>query len=224
MSNPRANSILASFASVIAPRARVIDIGAGKGWLAHALARQLYARVTMVDVASYNQSALPLTVCDSRALAFADGSFDYAILSFVLHHTPKPEAILREALRVARAVVVIENDVRGAARQWLTRAIDSYPALRYGTPPCYLAQPRDAWLKLFAQFPVEAQVLSEFSLEYGFFRNFTTYLRKRRERHYDSQRTIQTESRTLRIVHAASAGKPRTDAENSKRCRGDFLA
>jgi 2-polyprenyl-3-methyl-5-hydroxy-6-metoxy-1,4-benzoquinol methylase len=181
MNNSRANALLTSFAPVITPRSHIIDIGAGKGLLAQAIARQLDARVTMVDVASYNQSALPLTVCDSRALAFADSSFDYAILSFVLHHTPKPEAILREALRVAREVVVIENDVRGAARQWLTRAIDSYPALRYGTPPCYLAQPRDAWMRLFAQFPVEARVVSEFGLEYGFFRNFTVVLTASRD-------------------------------------------
>ncbi|MEW5717566.1 MAG: class I SAM-dependent methyltransferase [Chloroflexota bacterium] len=180
--NARANAILASFAAALQPRARILDIGAGKGLLAQTIARQFDARVTMVDVTSYNQSDLPLTVCDSRALAFADDSFDFAILSFVLHHTPKPETILREALRVARQVIVVENDVRGAARQWLTRAIDSYPALRYGTPPCYVAQPRDAWLKLFAQFPVEARVLSEFSLEYGFFRNFTVVLTASRDR------------------------------------------
>ena len=173
----RANAILASFASAIQPHSRIIDIGAGKGLLAQAIARQFDARVAMVDVASYNQSDLPLTVCDSRALAFADDSFDYAILSFVLHHTCNPDAILREALRVAREVIVIENDVRGVARQWLTRVIDSYPALRYGTPPCYIAQPRDEWMKLFAQFPAEARGLNEFSLEYGFFRNFTVILR-----------------------------------------------
>ena len=174
--NERANAILASFASAIQPRSRILDIGAGKGLLAQAMARQLNARVTMVDVASYNQSDLPLTVCDSRALAFANDSFDYAILSFVLHHTCNPDVILCEALRVARAVIVIENDVCGTLRQWLTRAIDSWPALRYGTPPCYVAQPRDAWMKLFAQFRVEARIVSEFSLEYRFFRNFTVVL------------------------------------------------
>ncbi len=174
----RANIILASFATEITPRAHILDIGAGKGLLAQALTRQLGARVTMVDVAAYNQSTLPLTLCDSRALAFADDSFDFAILGFVLHHTCDPAAILREALRVAPQVIVIENDVRGAARQWLTRIVDSYPALRYGTPPCYLAQPRDAWLDLFARFPVEARLAGEFTLEYGFFRNFTVVLTK----------------------------------------------
>ena len=172
----RANALVGSFASAIKPYSRVIDLGAGKGLLAQEMVRRFNARVTMVDVASYNQSDLPLTVCDSRALAFANDSFDYAILSFVLHHTCNPDTILREALRVAREVIVIENDVRGTLRQWLTRAIDSYPALRYGTPPCYLAQTRDEWMRLFAGFPVNVQVLEEFSLEHGFFRNFSVRL------------------------------------------------
>ena len=171
--NTRADLILRSFAPVIAPQSRILDIGAGKGFLALEMTRQLNARVTLVDVAAYNHTALPLTVCDSRALAFADHSFDYAVLSFVLHHCPQPENILREALRVAREVIVIENDVRGKLRGALTRLIDSYPALRFGTPPCYIAQSRDAWLAWFAQFPVKATVLSEFSLERGFFRNVT---------------------------------------------------
>ena len=142
--NARAAAILDSFASAIQPHSTIIDIGAGKGLLAEAMTRQLNARVTMVDVAKYNHSDLPLTVCDSRALAFGENSFDYAVLSFVLHHCPQPEIIVREALRVAREVIVIENDVRGMLRGWLTRAIYSFPALQYGTPPCYFTKSRDA--------------------------------------------------------------------------------
>jgi len=174
----RAAAILDSFASTIQPHSTIIDIGAGKGSLAEAMTRQLNARVTMVDIAKYNQSALPLIVCDSRALAFGENSFDYAVLSFVLHHCPQPELIVRQALRVARAVIVIENDVRGTLRGWFTRAIDSFPAIQYGTPPCYFTKSRDAWLTWFAQFPVEPRVVNEFSLEYGFFRNVTIQLKK----------------------------------------------
>jgi ubiquinone/menaquinone biosynthesis C-methylase UbiE len=174
----RAAAILDSFASAIKPNSSVIDIGAGKGLLAEEMMQRLNARVTMVDVAKYNQSALPLTVCDSRRLGFAENSFDYAILSFVLHHCSAPETMLREALRVAREVVVIENDVRGTLRGWVTQAIDSWPAIQYGTPPCYFTKSRDMWLAWFAQFPVEARVLSEFSLEYGFFRNVAVKLTK----------------------------------------------
>ena len=170
----RIDPIFAAFASVIQPRSRIIDIGAGKGLLAQEMTRQLDARVIMVDVAQYNHTNLPLTVCDSRALAFADNSFDHALLSFVLHHSPHPEIILREALRVAREVIVIENDVRGA----VTRLIDSWPAIRYGTPPCHLTRTRDEWLEWFEEFPVEARVLKEFALERGFFQNLAVLLRK----------------------------------------------
>jgi SAM-dependent methyltransferase len=174
----RAETILASFATIIEPHGRILDIGAGKGLLAQAMTRQLNARVTMVDIASYNQTNLPLAVCDSRSLAFADNSYDYAILSFVLHHTQKPQLILSEALRVARAVIVVENEVRGRWRGILTRAIDSWPAIRYGTPPCYLAQTREEWMEIFTQFPVQVRVLAGFSLEFGFFQNMTALLSK----------------------------------------------
>jgi SAM-dependent methyltransferase len=174
----RADPIIASFASEIKPDSHIIDIGAGKGLLAQEVARRFDAHVTMVDVARYNQTDLPLTVCDSRALAFADNSFDYALLSFVLHHSQNPDQILREALRVARKVIVVENDVRGKIRGALTRLIDSWPAIRYGTPPCHFTRTHEEWLAWFSQFPVEARVLQEFPLEYGFFQNFTVVLHK----------------------------------------------
>lgn len=175
----RIDPIVDSFSSAITPRSRIIDIGAGKGLLALEMAERFDARVTMVDVAQYNQTNLPLTLCDSRALAFANDSFDVAVLSFVLHHTPRPERILQEALRVAPQVIVVENDVRGRWRGWLTKTIDSWPAVRYGTPPCHVAYTRDEWLQLFHRFPVDARILREFSLEFGFFHNLTVQLRRK---------------------------------------------
>lgn len=176
---PRIHSILESFAGTIAPHSRIVDIGAGKGLLALEMARRLSARVTLLDVAQYNQTHLPMSVCDSRALAFAGDSFDYAILSFVLHHSRNPDAILREALRVAGQVIVVENDVRGGLRGLVTQVVDSWPAIQYGTPPCYIARSRADWLKMFQHFPVEPCVLGEFTLESKFFRCFTVQLKKR---------------------------------------------
>ena len=175
---PRVEPIIASFASVIQPRSRIIDIGTGTGLVAQELTRLFDAHVTLVDVAPYNHTRLPLTICDSRALAFADNSFDHGLLSFVLHHSPHPEVILREALRVSREVVVIENDVRGAMRGAVTRWIDSLPAIRYGTPPCHFTRTREEWLGWFEGFPVEAKILQEFALEHGFFKNLALLLRK----------------------------------------------
>ncbi len=171
----RVDPIIASFASIIQQHCRIIDIGAGKGLLALEMARQFSAQVTLVDVAQYNHTDLPLTVSDSRLLAFADDSFDYALLSFVLHHSPNPDLILREALRVARRVVIVENVVSGRIRGAVTRLIDSWPAIRYGTPPCHFVKTREEWMDLLDQFG-KTRILKEFGLEFGFFQCFTVEL------------------------------------------------
>lgn len=178
MSNSRIDPILASFVSIIEPHSRIIDIGAGPGHLAREMTLQLGARVTMIDVAKYNQTDLPLIVCDSRELAFADNSFDYAVLSFVLHHCKEPEKILQEALRVSRQAIVIENDVRGKLRSVITRLVDSTQSPWYGSPPCYFTKTRDEWLEFFQGFGVRTRVLNEFPLELGFFQNITVHLVK----------------------------------------------
>jgi SAM-dependent methyltransferase len=44
----------------------------------------------------------PRVLMDAMALAFADESFDVALMPFMLFHTPDPPVALREALRVLR--------------------------------------------------------------------------------------------------------------------------
>jgi SAM-dependent methyltransferase len=176
MTPARIDPILASFAPVIEPHSRIIDIGAGPGHLAREMVERLQAHVTLIDVARYNKTDLPMIVCDSRALAFDDNSFDYAVLSFVLHHCKEPEKILQEALRVSRQAIVIENDVRGRLRSIITRVVDSAQSPWYGSPPCYFTKTRDEWLDFFQGFGVETKMLKEFPLELGFFQNIAVHL------------------------------------------------
>jgi hypothetical protein len=109
---------------------------------------------------------------------------------------------LREALRVARQAIVIENDVRGKVRGALTRLIDSWPAIRHGTPPCHFTRTREEWLKWFANFPVETRVLREFALEFGFFHNLTVILKKDERRRTDD---VSPSDRSSRVGHPSSA-------------------
>lgn len=96
----------------------VIDVGCGDGVFTLELlseAHPLHLHGTdlaaaAVGVARHKPEAGPISfdIASAYALPFADRTFDVAHLRAVLHHMDRPELAIREALRVARLVVVAE--------------------------------------------------------------------------------------------------------------------
>ena len=96
----------------------LIDIGCGDGFstmrfwdVAHP------SRMAGVDpapnaikVAAQKKGARPIEfrVLDGARVPFDDRSFDVAIVQGVLHHSDDPAATIREALRVAEEIVILE--------------------------------------------------------------------------------------------------------------------
>lgn len=172
----RADIIAAQLASHFAPRSRVLEIGAGKGHVARALKAAANVDIRLLDVVDYNETDLTLEVYDGVQLPFADNTFDYSLLVFVLHHTPDPLRVLTEALRVSRdGVVVVENHVQGLLRQLITRTIDSIPHFQHGVPICYHTHTIEEWQTLFSQLPVRTEILGRFTVD-GFWQNFVMRL------------------------------------------------
>jgi SAM-dependent methyltransferase len=97
----------------------VIDIGCGDGTYtvelvqlggaasAHGVDPAAEA-VAVAKARTAEQDGLSFEAGDAYALAHPDGSFDLAYLRGVLHHLDRPRDVLREALRVAGSVVVVE--------------------------------------------------------------------------------------------------------------------
>ncbi len=90
---------------------RVLDLGAGEGYVGAILQERHGAEVILADVIDLNRTALPHVRYDGHVLPFADDTFDVTLLLFVLHHTERPETVLREALRVTRGAVLIWESV-----------------------------------------------------------------------------------------------------------------
>ena len=97
---------------------RVIDIGCGDGtYTIELFERGQPASICGVDLAQQaievaRQKAsgrnIQFAVESAYGLPYASNSFDVACLRGVLHHTDRPMDALREALRVAPLVVIIE--------------------------------------------------------------------------------------------------------------------
>ena len=109
----------------LSPTSRILDIGAGPGYVTRFLTDEGH-HVTGLDVT--NLSRIPdwaPTLYDWKTLPYSDASFDTALLLTVLHHTPDPDALLAEAARVARQVIVIEDIHTNRFHKALTCFMDS---------------------------------------------------------------------------------------------------
>lgn len=132
---------------VVGPR--VLDLGAGEGFVTAALGAGL-----AVDVGPFRRAAVPYVVYDGAALPFGDRAFDTTLLLLTLHHCDKAEAVLDEAMRVTRARLIVTESVhRNRIDRFWLRALDGrFNRLRHGgrmAAPLAFRTPGE-WEALFA--------------------------------------------------------------------------
>jgi len=106
---------------------RVLDLGAGEGYVGAAVAGALGATVELADVVDMNRTTLPHTVYDGQKLPFSDDTFDVTILYFVLHHCGHQEAVLRESRRVTQGRVIVVESVY--EKRWDLRLLTALDTL-----------------------------------------------------------------------------------------------
>lgn len=145
---------------------RVLDLGAGEGYVGAILGEGRGGQVTLADVLPMNRTGLPHVLYDGHRLPFGDDAFDVTVLYFVLHHAEDPRAVVREALRVTSGrVIVVESiyeqewDRRVLERldRWVNRVRSG--GLMRGQEEHLNFKRRDAWRTLFEE--EGATVLSE---------------------------------------------------------------
>ena len=110
---------------------RHIEIGSGPGSVLSVLRKQNYF-VDGLDVADngYHEALRPI-VYDGETMPFSNKSYDTALLLTVLHHTRDPDDILREASRIAKKIVIIEDVYDNRLMEYLTKAFDSLMNLEF---------------------------------------------------------------------------------------------
>lgn len=109
----------------------ILEIGSGPGSILAEFRRAGYT-LDGLDITdtSYRPELAP-TVYDGQTMPFADGAYDTALLLTVLHHTENPDAILGEASRVARRLIIIEDVFESTWQRKYTKFADSITNLEF---------------------------------------------------------------------------------------------
>jgi SAM-dependent methyltransferase len=132
---------------------RILDLGAGEGYVAGTLRARTGAWTCGVDVGPFGRATVPYVAYDGARLPFADRAFDTTLILLALHHCACPESVLDEGLRVTRRRLIVTESVYRSGRQrfWLNLLDGRINGLRHGgrmPPPLTFRRPEE-WEALF---------------------------------------------------------------------------
>jgi len=134
--------------------------------------------VTPIDVRAYSYFPdIQPTLYDGTTIPFADNSFDVCVAMAVLHHTPNPEALVGELVRVSRGkLIILEDIVTNPFQRYYTYAIDSIMNREFIGHP-HTNKSHKEWKALFSSYNLRLKKY-ETMKAYGFLINGIYYLEK----------------------------------------------
>lgn len=112
-----------------------IEIGSGPGSVLDVMRKDNYY-IDGLDIrdTSYRDDLKPF-LYDGLKMPFKEAAYDTALLPTILHHTPDPDHIITEAMRISKRVIIIEDVYEGRLMEWLTKRFDSLMNLEFRGHP-----------------------------------------------------------------------------------------
>ena len=115
----------------ITPDQKLLEIGSGPGSIIE-IFRGHGHDVQGLDIADNSISPnLKPDIYDGETMPYADKHFDVSLLLTVLHHVPQPDDILREAMRISRRIIIIEDVYDTPFQAAYTKLTDSITNLEF---------------------------------------------------------------------------------------------
>jgi ubiquinone/menaquinone biosynthesis C-methylase UbiE len=154
----------------------VLDIGSGSCEVCSLLQEEGFD-VTPVDVKNRSRvTSIEPIIYDGKTLPFADNQFDVSLLITVLHHTKNPEEIVKEARRVSKRIILMEDLHASTFQKYATFIMDSIYNNEYLGHPHSNKTERE-WEEVFNNLGLK--IIAREKNDWGhFFTSGTFYLEK----------------------------------------------
>lgn len=169
----RSNIYVNNFENYLKPRDNILDIGSGPCHIAEILYTQNYS-VTALDIKniSFSKKITPI-IYDGNKIPFKDNEFDTALLIGVLHHVKSPQNLIKEAKRVAKKIIIMEDIYYGSIDKYITYFFDSLVNLDFGSHP-HNNKTDPGWRKIFKKLDLNI-IDSKYKKSWTYFFNHATY-------------------------------------------------
>jgi SAM-dependent methyltransferase len=153
----RVRVISRHLAEVLPKNASVLDVGCGDGLIAQrVLQLRPDLKIRGIDVFIRSHTHIPVSHFDGQTLPQADRSVDCVMFVDVLHHTPDPARLLREAARVARhAIILKEHACDGFLARPTLSLMDWVGNARHGVVLPYNYWSKVQWYRSFKELGIE---------------------------------------------------------------------
>ncbi len=138
-------------APLIPAGARVLDIGCGDGTIDCLILQQRPdATIEGIDVLVRPSARISVRPFDGAQIPYPDSKFDLALFVDVLHHTPDPSVLLREAARVAKSILLKDHFKEGFLAGPTLRFMDWIGNKPHGVVLPYNYWTKSRWNEAFA--------------------------------------------------------------------------
>ena len=127
-------------------KGKLIDIGAGRCYIAKNLKDKNNVKITCLDVKDLSNTDLKVVVYDGKKMPFNKNYFDCALIAYVLHHCEDPLEVLKEVKRVCKGNIIIFEDTKPSI---FTKVMD-YMSNRFrGIETPFKFRTEKEWIEIF---------------------------------------------------------------------------
>jgi SAM-dependent methyltransferase len=153
----RARTLASLLAALIPPHARILDVGCGDGMIDTLIGQQMPGvSIEGIDALVWPSARIPVRKFDGARIPCEDGTFDMVMFVDVLHHTHDPVALLREAKRVGKTVLVKDHFRQGFAAGLTLRFMDWVGNAHHGVALPYNYWSPTQWSAAFDEVGLRA--------------------------------------------------------------------